>query len=99
MVRGGRRPPDPFGAPIPRKEDGHLVTGRGRYVGDIEFPRVLHVAFVRSVHAHARLRTIDTASAYSPMVPYGETLRNRSKRSPDSSTPKYLFRLAPSEKP
>src|ERR671923_280357 len=50
----------PFGARQPRHEDARLITGRGRYVGDVELPRMLHVAFVRSVHAHARLRAIAT---------------------------------------
>jgi carbon-monoxide dehydrogenase large subunit len=53
----------PFGARVRRKEDARLVTGRGRYVSDVELPRMLHVAFVRSVHAHARLTRIDTSAA------------------------------------
>ena len=52
-----------FGAPVLRKEDGRLLRGRGRYVSDVDLPRMLHVAFVRSVHAHARLDRIDTAAA------------------------------------
>ncbi len=52
-----------FGAPVPRKEDARLVTGRGRYAGDVELPRMLHVAFVRSLHAHALIRSVDTAAA------------------------------------
>jgi carbon-monoxide dehydrogenase large subunit len=52
-----------FGAPAPRKEDARLVAGRGRYVTDVELPRMLHVAFVRSPHAHARIRAVDTAAA------------------------------------
>jgi carbon-monoxide dehydrogenase large subunit len=52
-----------FGAPLPRKEDARLVAGRGRYVTDVELPRMLHVAFVRSPHAHARIRRIDAAAA------------------------------------
>jgi carbon-monoxide dehydrogenase large subunit len=48
---------------VPRKEDARLVTGRGRYVSDVEMPRLLHVAFVRSVHAHARIRGVETAAA------------------------------------
>ncbi len=55
--------PDPFGARVARKEDRRFVTGSGRYVSDIERPRMLHVAFARSVHAHARLRRVDTAAA------------------------------------
>jgi aerobic carbon-monoxide dehydrogenase large subunit len=51
------------GAPVRRREDPRLLTGRGRYVGDVELPRLLHVAFVRSVHAHARLLGIDAVEA------------------------------------
>src|SRR5207302_10523394 len=53
----------PFGARQPRREDARLVTGRGRYVGDVELPRMLHVAFVRSVHAHATLSAIAATRA------------------------------------
>src|SRR5499427_3036132 len=52
-----------IGAPVRRREDPRLLTGRGRYVGDVELPRLLHVAFVRSLHAHARVRAIDAAAA------------------------------------
>ncbi len=52
-----------FGAPVRRREDPRLLTGRGRYVADVELPRLLHVAFVRSAHAHARLRGIDADAA------------------------------------
>src|SRR5687767_1478617 len=52
-----------FGTPVRRKEDGRLLRGRGRYVSDVELPRMLHVAFVRSLHAHARLVRIDTDAA------------------------------------
>jgi aerobic carbon-monoxide dehydrogenase large subunit len=59
----------PFGARQRRHEDARLVTGHGRYVGDLELPRLLHVAFVRSVHARARLRAVGTArTAASPGV-------------------------------
>jgi carbon-monoxide dehydrogenase large subunit len=59
----------PFGSPVRRLEDPRLITGRGRYVSDVEAPRLLHVAFVRSAHAHARLRAIDvTAAAAHPGV-------------------------------
>jgi carbon-monoxide dehydrogenase large subunit len=52
-----------FGARVRRKEDGRFVTGRGQYVSDVELPRMLHVAFVRSVYAHARIRAVDAAAA------------------------------------
>ena len=47
--------PSPFGAPVLRREDRRLITGAGRYVSDVVLPGMLHAAFVRSVHAHARL--------------------------------------------
>jgi CO/xanthine dehydrogenase Mo-binding subunit len=46
-----------------RKEDPRLVQGRGRYVGDIALPGMLHAAIVRSPHAHARIARIDAARA------------------------------------
>jgi carbon-monoxide dehydrogenase large subunit len=54
---------NPLGSPLRRKEDRRFVTGRGRYVEDLRFPDMLHAAFVRSPHAHARVRSIDTTSA------------------------------------
>jgi len=46
-----------------RKEDPRLVQGRGRYVGDIALPGMLHAVIVRSPHAHARIGAIGTARA------------------------------------
>jgi aerobic carbon-monoxide dehydrogenase large subunit len=46
-----------------RKEDPRLVQGRGRYVGDIALPGMLHAAIVRSPHAHARILRIDASRA------------------------------------
>src|SRR5829696_1735104 len=51
------------GASVRRKEDARLLTGRGRFVADITLPRTLHVAFVRSPFAHARIASIDVAAA------------------------------------
>jgi carbon-monoxide dehydrogenase large subunit len=48
-----------FGASVRRREDGRLVTGRGRYVADVALPGMLHVAVHRSPHAHARLVRVD----------------------------------------
>lgn len=53
----------PFGAPVPRREDRRLITGGGRYVSDVARPGMQHAVFVRSIHAHARLRAIDAAAA------------------------------------
>ncbi|HEY7543114.1 MAG TPA: molybdopterin cofactor-binding domain-containing protein, partial [Methylomirabilota bacterium] len=47
------------GARVKRGDDPRLLTGRGRYVDDIALPRMVHAAFVRSTHAHARLIRVD----------------------------------------
>jgi len=60
---GDPRSSSVFGARVRRKEDARLLSGHGRYVSDVELPRMLHVAFVRSVHAHARIRRVDAAAA------------------------------------
>ena len=52
-------PPDTVGTSPPRKEDHRLLTGRGRYVSDLQLPRMRHVAFVRSTYAHAAIVHID----------------------------------------
>jgi len=52
-----------IGQPVQRKEDRRLVTGRGRYGDDLTLPRMVHAAFVRSPHAHARIRSVDKAAA------------------------------------
>ena len=52
-----------IGARFRRLEDPPLLTGRGRYADDIRFPDLLHVAFVRSQHAHAAIRSIDVSKA------------------------------------
>jgi carbon-monoxide dehydrogenase large subunit len=51
------------GAAVMRKEDPALLTGRGRYVDDILLPGMLHMAYVRSVQAHARVVAIDPKDA------------------------------------
>jgi carbon-monoxide dehydrogenase large subunit len=43
------------GARLRRKEDDRFLHGRGQYIGDLRFPRMREVAFVRSPVAHARL--------------------------------------------
>ena len=51
------------GASPKRKEDGRFVAGRGRYLDDVRMPGLLHVALVRSPHAHARVAGIDARAA------------------------------------
>lgn len=52
-----------IGRPMTRREDRRFLTGQGRYLADIEFPRALHARFVRSPHAHARIAAIDATAA------------------------------------
>jgi carbon-monoxide dehydrogenase large subunit len=51
------------GQRIARREDAKYLKGRGAYVDDLELPRMLHAAFVRSPHAHAEIGRIDTERA------------------------------------
>lgn len=52
-----------IGQPVPRKEDPRFLTGRGRFVDDIELPRIAHGYVVRSPHANARIKSIDIKAA------------------------------------
>jgi carbon-monoxide dehydrogenase large subunit len=52
-----------IGASQPRVEDRRLLTGEGRYVGDVELPGALHVGYVTSTVAHARLASVDVKAA------------------------------------
>jgi carbon-monoxide dehydrogenase large subunit len=52
-----------FGAEVRRVEDPKLITGGGRYLDDLHFPGALDAAFVRSSHAHARIKSIDISRA------------------------------------
>ncbi|MGB2160257.1 MAG: xanthine dehydrogenase family protein molybdopterin-binding subunit, partial [Candidatus Puniceispirillaceae bacterium] len=54
---------DGIGASVRRKEDKRFLTGSGRYTADITRPGQLHVHFVRSVHAHANIKSIRTDAA------------------------------------
>ncbi|HUZ75625.1 MAG TPA: xanthine dehydrogenase family protein molybdopterin-binding subunit [Stellaceae bacterium] len=98
-----------IGARLRRIEDRALVAGEGRFVDDIDLPGMLHVAFVRSPHAHALVRGIDAAAArrlagvhavltlddLRPVLAQERLPRNpRATRQPEGSTP---FVLAASE--
>jgi aerobic carbon-monoxide dehydrogenase large subunit len=54
-----------IGQPVPRFEDPRLVKGHGRYIADMAFPGMAHGFVLRSPHAHARIRSIDTTKAKS----------------------------------
>jgi len=52
-----------IGQRLPRKEDSHLVTGRGQFVGDIRLPRMMEAAILRSPIAHGEVTRLDTSRA------------------------------------
>src|SRR3989440_83639 len=57
------RPNSYIGRSVPRPNLTRLTEGRGQYVSHVTLPRMAHVAYVRSPHAHARLVNIDTEAA------------------------------------
>ena len=74
-----------IGAPMIRREDVRFLTGRATFVDDIKLPHMLHAAVLRSPHAHARIRSIDTTAAsalagveavftYDNMAPCAKTI-------------------------
>ena len=52
-----------IGQGIKRVEDVRLLRGKGRYLDDVNVPGQTHAVILRSVHAHARIRAIDSAAA------------------------------------
>jgi len=54
-----------IGESIKRVEDARFIRGKGNYLDDIELPGMLHMAILRSPHAHARINSVDTAAASS----------------------------------
>src|SRR2546430_15105859 len=52
-----------FGSSIKRREDPRLITGKGVYVDDVKLPATTYASFVRSPHAHARIKAIDSSAA------------------------------------
>ena len=55
--------PKLIGQPFKRVEDPRLITGEGRYVDDVQLPRMCYAAILRSPYAHARIRNIDASKA------------------------------------
>jgi aerobic carbon-monoxide dehydrogenase large subunit len=52
-----------IGQPVRRKEDLRLITGKGRYSDDVNWPNQTYAFMLRSPHAHAHLRAIDASRA------------------------------------
>jgi carbon-monoxide dehydrogenase large subunit len=51
------------GRRVPRREDTELLTGQGRFIGDLQRPGMLHAAFLRSPYPHALIKSIDARAA------------------------------------
>jgi len=79
---------------VPRRETRRLVAGRGAFAGDLVFPRLAHVAFLRSPYAHARIAAIDTAAAaalpgvlcvavWRDLAPYCRPMQTSMANAPD----------------
>jgi CO/xanthine dehydrogenase Mo-binding subunit len=52
-----------IGESVVRPQTARLLAGRGVFTDDVTLPRMLHVAFVRSPHAHARIASVDATDA------------------------------------
>jgi carbon-monoxide dehydrogenase large subunit len=73
MLSALDRPNSYIGKTVARPNLDRLMQGRGLYVSDIELPRMVHVVFMRSPHAHARsvastLRQPGTCRVWSPSL-------------------------------
>src|SRR5438132_11003785 len=90
-----------LGARIKRREDPRLITSTATYVDDIMLPGLLHVIFVRSPHAHAKVTAIDTEAARRApgvaVVWTGEDVATRC--GPIASGPPIRDRTAPTRGP
>ena len=76
-----------IGARVARKEDKRFTTGKGRYVDDIRLHGMTYAAFVRSPHAYATIKAIDTArgagDARRGRRPDRQGIGRRQDRQPD----------------
>ena len=81
-----------IGQPVRRAEDRRLITGRGCYSDDVTLPRQAYAAFVRSPHAHARIRRIDVARRAGDA---GRARRPHRERTPPSSRGSRIARCRP----
>jgi carbon-monoxide dehydrogenase large subunit len=57
------KPAGPLGARLERKEDMRFLTGAGQYTDDVKLANQSYACFLRSPHAHARIKSIDTKKA------------------------------------
>ena len=87
-----------IGARIQRVEDPKFLRGTGEYVGDMLLPRMVHLAFIRSRHAHARIKKVDTTQARSLPGVVGIWTGQDSKDELDPIRPAILTDVVPTFK-
>ncbi|MFY9316749.1 MAG: xanthine dehydrogenase family protein molybdopterin-binding subunit [Burkholderiales bacterium] len=87
------------GQPVARFEDPRLLRGEGRYVNDLALPGMLHIAYVRSPHARARIRAIDPAPALAAPGVLGVFTIDDLERDGLGTTAPTLKRSRPDGKP
>src|SRR5262245_50994296 len=73
-----------FGQPHKRLEDQRLLRGEASFIDDLRLVGVLHVAFVRSIHAHARVRVTSP-----PAIPGSSEFSAPRTCSPDAPLPTF----------
>ena len=79
-----------IGARVPRKEDARHLAGKAQFVGDLSFPRLWEVAFVRSPLAHARIRSDHRPrTARGPRVHRRTTWKACARSGPNPACPAY----------
>ncbi|HEY2526218.1 MAG TPA: xanthine dehydrogenase family protein molybdopterin-binding subunit, partial [Candidatus Binataceae bacterium] len=85
-ARGGHDSQSALGGRVPGLNSRALVAGRGIYVGDVTLPGMLHMALVRSIYAHALIKSIDARAAEATAgvvcVVTGEEIRRNTKPIP-----------------
>ena len=75
------------GASLLRKEDARFLHGLGRYLGDIEMPRMLDIAFLRSTIAHGKMVEFEKPEGFEDRVFIGADLDGVERIRPTSSVP------------
>src|SRR5262245_45949449 len=75
-----------FGQPHKRLEDERLLRGEAAFIDDLRLVGMLHVAFVRSIHAHARVRISGSAAMPGVVGVFGTADLGAGERSPDVPT-------------
>ena len=65
-----------IGQPVLRFEDPRLLRGQGRYINDVNLAGQVYAVFVRSPHAHARIKSIKTDAAKASLAAHLPTVQH-----------------------